>query len=99
MPDVPIRHKQPGAAMSAMFELSISSETLTEEEVNEISGCIRKSDQAEWLTKNGWVFFQNRAGAPKVGRLYARLRMAGINPASLATPAAGGWQFDASKVR
>ena len=85
--------------MSAMFELPISSEVLTEEEVNEISGCVRKSDQVDWLTKNGWVFFQNRAGTPKIGRLYARLRMAGINPVALATPAAGGWQFDASKVR
>lgn len=85
--------------MSAIFELPISSETLSEDEVSDISGCSRKSDQIEWLTKNGWVFFQNRAGAPKIGRLYARLRMAGINPASLNAPATTGWQFDASKVR
>lgn len=85
--------------MSAIFELPISSETLSEDEVSDISGCSRKSDQIEWLTKNGWVFFQNRAGAPKIGRLYARLRMAGINPASLSAPATTGWQFDASKVR
>lgn len=85
--------------MSAMFELPISSETLSDDEVSEISGCIRKSDQIDWLTKNGWVFFQNRAGTPKIGRLYARLRMAGINPSALASPAAAGWQFDVSKVR
>lgn len=85
--------------MSAIFELPLNSETLSDEEVSEISGCSRKSDQIEWLAKNGWVFFQNRSGTPKIGRLYARLRMAGINPAALATPAAGGWQFDASLVR
>lgn len=85
--------------MSAIFELPITSETLTDDEVSEISGCIRKSDQVDWLTKNGWVFFQNRAGTPKIGRLYARLRMAGINTAALAAPAAGGWQFDVSLVR
>lgn len=85
--------------MSAMFELPIPTETLSEEEVSDISGCCRKADQVEWLTKNGWVFFQNRAGTPKIGRLYARLRMAGINPATLSAPAAGGWSLDTSKVR
>jgi hypothetical protein len=85
--------------MSAMFELPLSTETLSDEEVTDISGCSRKNDQVDWLTKNGWIFFKNRAGAPKIGRLYARLRMAGINPATLVTPAAGGWSLDTSKVR
>lgn len=85
--------------MSAIFELSLPTETLSEEEVTDISGCSRKNDQVDWLAKNGWVFFQNRAGAPKIGRLYARLRMAGINPSTLMAPAAGGWSLDTSKVR
>jgi len=85
--------------MSAIFELPLTSETLSDDEVSEISGCSRKSDQVDWLTKNGWVFFKNRAGAPKIGRLYARLRMAGINPASLSAPATNGWQLDTSNIR
>lgn len=85
--------------MSAMFELPLLSETLSAEEVMEISGCSRKGDQIDWLAQNGWVFIRNRAGEPKVGRLYARLKLAGINPAMLAAPEAAGWQPDFSKVR
>lgn len=86
--------------MSAIFELAIPSETLTADEVSDISGCKRAGDQIEWLTRNGWVFIQNRAGVPIIGRLYARLKLAGINPALLAAPTdGGGWQPDFSKVQ
>ncbi len=85
--------------MSAIFEMTLPSETLSDEEVSEISGCSRKNDQVDWLNKNGWLFILNRAGAPKIGRLYARLLLAGINPSTLMAPAAGGWSLDTSKVR
>lgn len=85
--------------MSAMFEMPIPSETLEPEEIAKISGCARSGDQVEWLKKNGWVFFLNRAGVPIIGRLYARLKMAGINPAALASAEASGWQLDMSTVR
>lgn len=85
--------------MSAIFELSLQSETLSADEISDISGCSRKGDQIEWLKRNGWVFIQNRAGMPIIGRLYARLKLAGINPAQLAAPAETGWQPDLSKVR
>ena len=85
--------------MSAMFELPLTSETLEPDEVSKIAGCSRIGDQIEWLKKNGWVFFQNRAGAPVIGRLYARLKLAGINPASMAAPEASGWRLDVSKVQ
>jgi hypothetical protein len=85
--------------MSAIFEMTLPSETLSDEEVSELSGCSRKTDQVDWLTKNGWVFLLNRAGAPKIGRLYARLRLTGINPATLSTPGAAGWSLDTTKVR
>lgn len=83
--------------MTAIFEMPIASETLTPEEITQITGCSRKSDQAEWLAGNGWTFHKNRAGEPIVGRLYARLRMAGITPAALATT--GGWVPDFSGIR
>jgi hypothetical protein len=85
--------------MSAMFELPLQSETLSAEEISDISGCSRKNDQIDWLQRQGWVFIQNRAGAPIIGRLYARLKLAGINPAAMSMPAAAGWQPDFSKVR
>lgn len=84
--------------MTAIFEVPIQTETLSPDELSEISGCLRKVDQVDWLSRNAWVFFQNRAGVPVVGRLYARMRLAGINPSALVT-AADGWQLDVSKVR
>lgn len=85
--------------MTAIFEMSLPSETLSEEEISEISGCSRKAEQIDWLSKNGWVFVRNKANEPKVGRLYARLKLAGINPAALAAPEAAGWQLDVSNIR
>lgn len=85
--------------MGAIFEMALPSETLSSDEVKEISGCSRNGDQIDWLRSNGWLFLQNRAGAPVIGRLYARLKLAGINPALLATPAAAGDGPDFSKIR
>ena len=39
--------------MTAVFELSIPSEILTTDEVAEITGCGRRSEQIQWLTANG----------------------------------------------
>ena len=84
--------------MTAMFELPLHSETLTADEVIDISGSSRKNDQIEWLKRNGWIFHQNRAGMPVIGRLYARMKLAGINPAAMAM-SDRGWQLDTAKVR
>lgn len=78
--------------MSAIFEFHLASETLNSEEVAEISGCQRRADQIAWLNRAGWLYHTNKAGLPVIGRMYARLKMAGINPAALASPAASGWQ-------
>lgn len=83
--------------MSAVFEMPIKSETLAPDEIQEITGCARKGDQIEWLVSNSWEFHRNRAGEPIIGRMYARLRMAGITPAAMTT--SGGWIPDLSNVR
>jgi hypothetical protein len=82
--------------MSAIFELPIESETLTPDEIVQITGCQRRTDQVEWLTCNGWAFHKNKIGDPIVGRFFARLKMAGIRLDSV-TPSAGMPDF--SKVR
>jgi hypothetical protein len=82
--------------MSAIFELHMESETLTSEEIVQITGCQRRTEQVEWLTCNGWAFHKNKAGDPIVGRFYARLRMAGVRVDSMARTAA---MPDFSKVR
>lgn len=83
--------------MTAIFEFPLPSETLSQDEVAEITGCQRRGDQVEWLTVNGWVFHKNRAGEPIVGRMYARLRLAGITPAAMTI--SGGWVPDFSQVK
>ena len=82
--------------MTAIFEMPLPSETLDPEELERITGSSRKADQTEWLTTNGWCFHRNKAGVPVVGRMYARLRMLGVNPASMVAP--GGWAPDFSKL-
>ena len=82
--------------MTTLFEMPIPSETLDPEELVKITGCSRKADQVEWLASNGWTHHRTRAGEAVVGRLYARLKMAGINPAGLAS---AGWAPDMGAVR
>lgn len=77
--------------MTTIFEIPIDSETLTPDELKAITGGARKNDQIAWLKSKGWVFYENRAGEPIVGRLFARLKLAGITPANVAT---GGWSPD-----
>lgn len=76
--------------------MPISSETLSGLELVEITGANIKTAQIEWLNKRGWIYDTTKAGNPVVGRLYARLKLAGINPASLTT---GGWSPDFSTVK
>lgn len=83
--------------MTAIFEFPLQDETLSEDEVAKITGCARQSDQVDWLRSAGWEFHKNRAGKPIVGRMYARLRMAGIVPAAMMAP--GGWQPDFSAIQ
>lgn len=83
--------------MGALFEISIQTEILSNGEVQEICGCTRRCDLIEWLITNGWIFFRNRSGDPIVGRMYARLKLAGINPGVLSV--SNGWIPDFSKVR
>ena len=53
--------------MTAMFEMPLSSETLTTDELQQITGCARRADQVAWLQTEGWMYVRNRAGEPIVG--------------------------------
>lgn len=56
------------------------SEFLTREEVAEVTGYKQVTSQREWLDKNGWSYVLNGACRPIVGRWYARMRLAGVQP-------------------
>lgn len=82
--------------MTAIFEFPLPSEILKPKEVEDITGYSRQSDQVQWLDRNHWVYHPNKAGDPIIGRMYARMKMAGINPTALMTT--GGWVPDYSKL-
>lgn len=83
--------------MTAFFEMPLSSETLTQEEIVLITGCSRRADQITWLQTEGWTFVRNKAGEPIVGRLYARLKLSGISPSTLIS--SSSWIPDLNKVK
>ena len=77
--------------------MHIQTETLAEEELATISGYQTPSKQIQWLTDNHWEFVLTGARRPIVGRLYARMKLAGIQPLSVRT-IADAWTLDLSKV-
>lgn len=78
--------------------MHIQTETLAEEELATISGYQTPSKQIQWLTDNHWEFVLTGARRPIVGRVYARMKLAGIQPFSV-RPIADAWTLDLSKVR
>ena len=72
-------------------------ELLTDDEVASITGYQTPSRQIQWLASNGWQHVLNGARRPVVGRLYARLRLAGLKP-SEANAITDTWTFDLSRV-
>lgn len=77
--------------------MHIQTETLAEEELVTISGYQTPSKQIQWLNDNHWEFVLTGARRPIVGRMYARMKLAGIQPFSVKA-VAEAWTLDLSKV-
>jgi hypothetical protein len=70
--------------MTTLFNLpETGDETLTSEALAKITGAARRDLQIEWLKKHKWQHTTNRGGDPIVGRLYANLKLAGIEPKTM----------------
>ncbi|MDG9930340.1 MULTISPECIES: DUF4224 domain-containing protein [unclassified Pseudomonas] len=77
--------------------MSEASEFLGDDELAAMIGAKTPRKQIAWLTDKGWKFEVNAAKRPVVGRLYARLRLAGVEPTpsvAVETP----WTLGLSKV-
>jgi hypothetical protein len=73
------------------------SEFLDEDEVVRITGYQIPSKQITWLARNGWQYTLTRSRRPIIGRMYARLKLAGVKPT--ATNATTDiWTLDLSRV-
>lgn len=71
------------------------SEFLTADELAEITGYTHVGSQKEWLDKNGWPYVINARGRPIVGRWFARLHLAGVNPTGNGATVAGQPNWEA----
>lgn len=77
--------------------MEILSEHLSDDELAAIIRRQRPSKQIEWLDKNGWKYVLSGARRPVVGRVYARMKLAGVKP-SAENVAAEAWSLDLSRV-
>lgn len=77
--------------------MDIQSETLADEELATITGYLLPSKQIQWLSINGWQYVLTGARRPIVGRVYARLKLAGVKPSATNT-VTETWSLDLSRV-
>ncbi|KPA91056.1 hypothetical protein PF66_02394 [Pseudomonas asplenii] len=77
--------------------MEIQSETLAEEEIAAITGYQLPGKQIAWLSSNGWQYVLTGARRPVVGRVYARLKLAGVRPTT-SNAVAETWALDLSRV-
>lgn len=68
--------------LAEVLDSVLESETLRTEEVAAITGYKSSIDQAKWLAGHHWRFLSNGEGRVIVGRMYARLMLCGIDPAT-----------------
>jgi hypothetical protein len=72
-----------------------NTERLTDDELADMCGFRQTARQRQWLDQNGWKYTLNAAQRPIVGRWYARMKLAGINPQ---TGDEEGWVPDFTNV-
>ena len=77
--------------------MEIQTETLADEELATITGYQLPSKQIRWLTENHWEFVLTGARRPIVGRMYTRMKLAGVKPVA-GKVEAEVWTLDLSKV-
>lgn len=77
--------------------MEFQSETLADEELATITGYQIPSKQIHWLTENHWEFVLTGARRPIVGRVYARLKLAGVKPSAV-NAVTEIWSLDLANV-
>lgn len=77
--------------------METASEFLTQQELADMIGAATARKQIRWLAEHGWKYELNAARKPIVGRIYARLKLAGVKPngtVAVEEP----WQLDLKDV-
>jgi hypothetical protein len=77
--------------------MELQSEFLSDDELTTVTGYKIPSFQRQWLQRNAWEHVLTAAQRPVVGRVYARLKLAGVKP-SATNAVAETWSLDLSRV-
>lgn len=77
--------------------MDIQSEILAEDEISAITGYKLARSQISWLDFHGWHYELTGTRRPVVGRVYARLKLAGVTP-SETNAVVETWTLDLSKI-
>lgn len=77
--------------------MDIQSEILAKDEISAITGFKLARSQINWLNQHGWHYELTGTRRPVVGRVYARLKLAGVKPNG-ANAVAETWTLDLSKI-
>jgi len=77
--------------------MSTASEFLEDAELVAMTGRTRSSEQIKWLNARGWKYELTANSKPIVGRVYTRLKLAGVKP-SEQTAVVEPWSLDLSRV-
>jgi hypothetical protein len=82
--------------MTTLLALPAEDELqLTDAELAKLTGTPQHSLQIDWLKGNRWAYTLTRAGRPVVGRLYANLKLSGVEVATIVSPQAFELNFSA----
>jgi hypothetical protein len=79
----------------------MQAEILSDEELADLTGYKRRSDQRKWLKDRNWAFVESRGGRPLVGRMFAHMKLGIVNPTLVEQnppPGRPAWIPDFSKV-
>lgn len=74
-------------------EIEAAKVTLSPDEVADITGRASPSHQCKWLDDNGWKYWKAASGRPVVGRWYATLKLAGLDPIAPKAPELPAWEL------
>lgn len=84
--------------MTTLLALPAKDELhLSDAELEAITGASQPRLQIDWLRLNGWAHTLTRAGRPVVGRLYANLKLSGVEVATIVR--SDGFELNLSAIQ
>ena len=83
--------------MTTLFDLQTADLTLSKDEVATITGHKRDQGAIDWLKANRWHHHINKAGEPVVGRLYATMKLSGVEVKNMVQSQA--WTLDLASMQ